>query len=186
MSNSKLLIINLPPGMQQHPSIFHANAYPPSYGFAPYPHHGGLPGYAPGIDPYSGNYPDIEKGEWMHPPGMFGTPDDAKIREVDEDPIEADYPHREERKNDALSTIEEAEEADKKEGPETLPPTSPNSLFERLSMPRANHVAYVERDDPDHPGTKKRFSLNEARLGDGSKRSSASSKVDGQAKAGYI
>ena len=186
MSNSKLLIINLPPGMMQPPSIFHANAYPPSYGFAPYPHHGGLPGYAPGFDPYAGGYPDIEKGDWMHPPAMFGTPitNDDKIREVDDD---AATPVRRDRDDDALSTIHEADEAVKQNSLESLPEHSPKPIFEEMGIKRASQAAYVERDDPENPGAKKRFSLNEARLGDGDKRRSKSQKTEGSVADGaYI
>lgn len=181
ISNSKLLVINLPPGMQQQASIFHINAYPPSYGFAPYPHHGGLPGYGPGVDPYAGAYPDVEKGEWMHPPAsLYGPPitRDSKITEVEER-SDSLPDGAKGRPGDALSVIEEQDEPGQTPDPETLPVTSPKSLLERVSIQRASQTAYVERDDPDAPGRKKRFSLNEARLSDSSGRRS---KVDGMGK----
>jgi hypothetical protein len=114
MSNSKILIIGLPSGRQQHPSAFHANAYPPSYGFGyGYGNNSGFGGHPEmhghgygyndrrsgalldyeGHDINSPYYADHKIGphDWMAPPGhlMARGPDrmddDAKIIEVDSD-----------------------------------------------------------------------------------------------------
>lgn len=56
-SNAKILIIRLPPGLQQQPSVFHTNAYPPSYGFRPASHSGSNRSSLPG-------YPTNAEGHW--------------------------------------------------------------------------------------------------------------------------
>ena len=112
MSNSKILIIGLPSGRQQHPSAFHANAYPPSYGFGygyGYGNSSGLVGHpemlgygqrrSGALPDYEGHdinspyYADHKVGphDWMAPPGHLISrgpdrmDDDAKITEVGSD-----------------------------------------------------------------------------------------------------
>lgn len=79
-SNAKILLIGLPPGLQQQPSIFHANAYPPSYGYLgagaalpDYHDHG-----------FSQPYGD-DKADWYAPPQAFGD-QKAHMTRNSEDP----------------------------------------------------------------------------------------------------
>lgn len=70
-SNAKLLTITLPPTYRQQPSIFHSNAYPPSYGFG---NGTNLPGYGDGSAVLASGGPAMDgKKDWMEPP-TFADP----------------------------------------------------------------------------------------------------------------